>query len=448
MIQRFIYKRIEDYFANHKGALLLTGARQVGKTFAIRQLAERFSCFVEINFVEQPQAADIFCESRSAEEILLRLSAFAKGPLQKGDTLIFFDEVQKCKEVVTAIKFLADEGSYRYALSGSLLGIELNDLRSEPVGYMEVMEMFPLDFEEFVRAVGVNDKIMEHLQEAFTDRTPVDMIIHRKLMQLFQLYLIVGGMPAAVQKYIDTNDLQHVIGEQQAILHLYKRDISQYDRNNKLYLDEIFSLIPSELNAKNKRFILKNLNENLRFLQKENSFLWLKNAGVALPVYNAEEPVAPLLLSRSRNLFKLFQNDVGLLACQYAGGIQLKILNGEANINYGAVYESAIAQELHAHGFPLYYFNSKRQGEVDFLLEQDNTITPVEVKSGKDYARHNALTNLLGNSDYRIEQAYVLCNGNVEVRGKVVYLPVYMTMFLHHRIQQESLVYKVDLSGI
>ena len=264
-------------------------------------------------------------------------------------------------------------------------------------------------------------------------------------MRLFNLYLIVGGMPAVVQKYVDTNDLQHVLQEQRAILSLYKRDIARYDPENKLYINDIFDLIPSELNAKNKRFILKNLNEHIKFSRHENSFVWLRDADMALPTYNVEEPRLPLKLNELRNLFKLFQNDVGLLASQYASGIQLQILQGEVCINNGAIYENAVAQELHAHGWKLYYFNSKKQGEVDFLLEQDNEIIPVEVKSGKDYQRHVALSNILDNKQYAIRRALVLNNDNIQQRGNVLYAPVYMTMFLHHHKQDDPIIYHPEL---
>ena len=259
--------------------------------------------------------------------------------------------------------------------------------------------------------------------------------------------LMVGGMPAAVAKYLATNNMQEVTSEQHAILRLYKRDIAKYDPEHKLYLDEIFELIPSELNAKNKRFILKDLNENMKFSRFENSFLWLKNAGVALPTYNVEEPRHPLLLSKQRNLFKLFQSDVGLLACQYANGIGLQILKGDSAINFGSIYENVVAQELHAHGFPLYYFNSKRQGELDFVVETGTGILPIEVKSGKDYTRHNALSNILATSEYEIRQAAVFCNDNVSCRKSITYYPVYMIMFLQ-RDTTASLIYPFDMTGL
>ena len=448
MIKRKIDKYLDNYYSSTKKALLITGARQTGKTFSIRQFGRsHFDSMVEINFLEMSDAASVIATAKSSRDLLLRISSLTTQPLIKGKTLIFFDEVQECPEIVTAIKFLVDEGSYRYIMSGSLLGVELKDLRSEPVGYMDVKEMYPLDMEEFLTAVGLSQVVMDELRDAWKSRRPVDEFVHAKLMDLFRLYLIVGGMPAAVQKYLDTNNLQEVLAEQQAILRLYKRDIAKYDKRNKLYLEEIFDLIPSELNAKNKRFILKNLNENAKFSHFENSFIWLKEAGVALPVYNVEEPIIPLKLSRSRNLFKLFQNDVGLLASQYADGIQLRLLTDAKSINFGSVYENAIAQELHAHGFDLYYFNSKKQGELDFVIEKDGAVLPIEVKSGKDYHRHNALSNVLSNPTYPIDEAIVFSNENLSQSGKVMYLPVYMVMFLEKQTPVD-ITYKVDLSGM
>ncbi len=448
MIKRKIDRYLEEYYASTKKALLITGARQTGKTYSIRHFGKsHFESMVEINFVEMSDAVPVIATAKNSRDLLLRISSLTTQPLIKGKTLIFFDEVQECPEIVTAIKFLVDEGNYRYIMSGSLLGVELKDLRSEPVGYMDVKEMFPLDMEEFFAAVGLSQMAMDELRDAWENKRPVDEFVHTKLMELFRLYLIVGGMPAAVQKYLDSNNLQEVLAEQQAILRLYKRDIAKYDKKNKLYLEEIFDLIPSELNAKNKRFILKNLNENAKFSHFENSFIWLKEAGVALPVYNVEEPAIPLKLSRSRNLFKLFQNDVGLLASQYADGIQLRLLTDAKSINFGSVYENAIAQELSAHGFDLYYFNSKKQGELDFVIEKNGTVVPIEVKSGKDYHRHNALSNVMSNQSYQIPEAIVFSNENLPHSDKVMYLPVYMAMFIEKQTPVD-ITYKVDLSGL
>ena len=426
-------------------ALLITGARQVGKTFIIRKCAkECFENVIEINFIEKPDAVKLFENARSSEDILLRISAFTDIPLIPGKTLIFFDEVQECKEIVTAVKFLVEDGKYRYILSGSLLGVELKDVRSVPVGYMTVLEMYPLNFFEFCRANKVSQRIFDMLESCWNEETPIDQMVHEKLLDLFHLYLIVGGMPAVVERYLRTKNLQEVFQIQRGILQLYKKDIAKYDPQNKLYLEEIFNLIPSELNSKNKRFILKNLNEKFRFSRYEHSFIWLKEAGVALPVYCVQEPEVPLLLSKSTNLFKLFLSDVGLLAAMYADGLQIKILNKEKDINFGSVYENAIAQELKMQSFELYYFNSKKQGELDFVIEYEENILPIEVKSGKNYARHNALDNVLSTSRYQIERAIVFCNENIHKKDKIVYMPVYMAGMLKKETK-EDYIYSLDL---
>ncbi len=447
MLKRKIDRYIKDYYNTTRNALLITGARQIGKTYSIREFGKSFKSFVEINFVDNPDAVEIFKGAKNSSEILLRLSAMTMTPLIKGETLIFFDEVQKCPDIVTAIKFLVDEGSYRYILSGSLLGVELKDLRSEPVGYMGVKEMYPLDFEEFISCLGINENVISSLRTAWKTLTPVDDFVHSKIMELFRLYLVVGGMPAAVSKYIESNNLQEVMALQQDIIRLYKRDIAQYDKDNKLYIEDIFNLIPPELNAKNKRFILKSLNEKAKFERFQNSFLWLINAGVALPVYNVEEPKIPLILARSRNLFKLFQNDIGLLAAQYAEGIQLRIITGDKDINFGSIYENAVAQELVAHGLSPYYYNNKKRGEIDFVVELRRKVLPIEVKSGKDYVIHRALSNILECDEYNLQEAIVFSNDNLSVDGKIVYAPIYMVMFLERQDDAPEF-YKIDLSGL
>ena len=451
MIDRKAYHFLREFFTNEKRALLVTGARQVGKTFAVRKIGkEIFEQVVEINFIEQSDAVELFSHPKSAEEILMRISAFTSKKLVPGKTLIFFDEVQECDEMVTAIKFLVDEGSYRYVMSGSLLGVELKDLRSVPVGYMGELEMYPLDLEEFAKAVGIADEVLGHLKDCYEGQKPVDEFIHKRMVELVRLYMIVGGMPAAVQKYLDTNNLRNVLNEQRDIIRTYKRDITKYEKEHKLQIEEIYNLIPSELNAKNKRFILKELGEKARFSRYENGFLWLKDAGVALPTYNVEAPTMPLLLNKQRNLFKLFLNDVGLLAAMYGGDIQVRLLNN-LNVNYGAAFENLVAQELYAHGFAidhdLFYFNSKKQGELDFVVEYQGEVLPIEVKSGKDYERHRALSNIMDNEEYALPKAFVFCQENTQIKGRLAYLPIYMIMFLQHE-KNDDLTYQFDLTGL
>lgn len=449
MISRKLDNEIREHYETSKNALLLTGARQTGKTYAIRKYSKSSQLnLIEINFFEDKNAAQLLDGVQNAKELLLRISAYTKKNISGGKTLIFFDEVQECPDIITWVKFLVEEGSCKIALSGSMLGVELKDIRSIPVGYMSVINVYPLDFEDFARAVGLSDAIIEHLQECFLKKTKVDDVVHESLLKLIRLYLIIGGMPAAVQAYIDTNDLNVVEAKQHEILTMYRWDISRYDKVNKLSIGEIFDLIPSELNAKNKRFILKNLNENARYKKYAEAFLWLKDAGVAIPTYNVCEPVIPLVINEQRNLFKLFLNDVGLLASLYASGIQFKILNNEVNINYGAIYENLVAQELTAHGYGntghnLYYFNDKKLGELDFVIEQDGEIIPIEVKSGKDYERHNALKNVVAEKNYHISQAYIFSNANLSVKGNFTYMPVYMLMFMK-RTKPANMIYKID----
>ena len=449
MLERKISHYIEHFYEVNRGALLLAGARQIGKTYSIRKFAkEHFKSFIEINFVETPKAIEIFSTAQNSNDILLRLSALTDKPLIKDDTIIFFDEVQLCPEIVTAIKFLVDDGRYRYILSGSLLGVELNNLRSTPVGYMAIKDMYPLDLEEFMWAVGVNKDIIATLKSAWENKQAVDDFVHRKMMEIFRLYLIVGGMPDAVNAYKENNNLQDVIEKQREIIRLYRKDISQYDIARQLKIKEVFDLIPSELNSKNKRFFIKDLNTKARMEKYKDEFLWLKDAGVAIPVYNIEEPKSPLKLASSRSLFKLFSNDVGLLACQYSDGIQLKILTGDDVINHGSIFENVVTQELHAHGFnDLYYYNSKKMGEVDFVVELNGEVCPIEVKSGKDYARHRALNNILNCKDYTIPQAIVLCNDNYSIKDKVSYMPIYMVMFINKE-QPMNIKFSLDLSGL
>lgn len=454
MISRKIDGIIANHFKTSKSALLLTGARQTGKTYAIRKYAETNKLnLIEINFLEDISANKIFSGAKNAKDVLLRISAYTRRKTSNTDTLVFFDEVQQCPEIITWIKFLVDEGSCRYALSGSMLGVELKDIRSVPVGYMTIKEVYPLDLMEFSMALGLTEGVLASMRDCWERQMPVDAVVHDSMMRLVRLYLVVGGMPAAVQAYLDTNDLNVVEEKQQEILSLYRWDISQYDLDNKLKIREIFDLIPSELDAKNKRFILKKLNEHARFSKYEDSVLWLKDAGVALPTYNVKEPAVPLKLNEQRNLFKLFLNDLGLLACQYASGIQMKMLNDEVSVNNGAIYENLVAQELVAHGFGgyehcVYYFSNKRQGELDFIFEQEGKVVPIEVKSGKDYERHHALNNVVGNPNYAIARAYVLCNGNMETRDKIIYAPIYMTMFIEKKQLVKNQIFHLDMTGL
>ena len=450
MLRRKITRRIEDFYRNHpQKAMMIIGARQVGKSYIIEDYATKhYDSVIKVDLIENPDYVSLFSDARSAEDVLLRLSALFGDRMIPGKTMIFFDEVQECRELITQIKYLVQDGTYDYILSGSLLGTVFKDIISVPVGYMDIVEMYPLDFEEFAEANGVGSKVIDALRNAFEMKEPVDSFLHERMMALFELYLIVGGMPAAVSTYLETKNLRKVAEEQTAIIRLYRRDISKYDENDRLYLNEIFDLIPSELNAKNKRFILKSLNEHARFDKYYDSFLWLKNAGVALPANVVDEPQVPLLLSKNQNLFKLFSNDVGLLAAQYGNEIQLKILQHETTMNFGAIYENVAAEELTAHGYTLFYYNSKKFGEIDFLIEDSGKVVLIEIKSGKDYYRHNAMDHVLNYEPYGIDDGYVFCCGNIERKGKTTYFPIYMLMFLQKKELPDEILFNSDFSDL
>jgi hypothetical protein len=450
MLKRKIYKQIVDFYNNNPGkALMITGARQVGKSYIIEEYAKKnFKSYIRIDFIKNPDYVEILKDAGSAENILLRLSSVFGDKLIPNNTMIFFDEVQECKELITQIKYLVQEGSYKYVLSGSLLGTIFQDIHSVPVGYMSIIRMYPLDFEEFAWANGIGEKVFEVLSDAYQNKMPIDEYIHKRLLSLFELYLVVGGMPSSITQYLKTKNLKIVAEEQLSIVDLYKQDIAKYDKEEKLYLREIFDLIPSELHSKNKRFILKNLNEYTKFSKYHNSFIWLSNAGVALPSYVASEPKSPLVMSRSTNLFKLYLNDVGLLTAMYGNDIQLKILNHETEINFGALYENVAAEELTAHGFRLFFFNNKKFGEVDFLVESEGKIIPLEIKSGKNYSRHNAINNLLKIKEFDIDKGYVFCNSNVKKEDKITYYPIYMLMFLKKNIVPKDMVFESDFRDI
>ena len=364
------------------------------------------------------------------------------------ETVVFFDEIQKCPEIVTKIKFLVEEGSFKYVMSGSLLGVELKGITSVPVGYLTVLRMYPMDFEEFMIANNVSKTTLEMLKAKFETCQPVDEFIHQKLLSLFFIYLIVGGMPDAVKIYIATKDIREVDKVQRDIVALYKEDFSQYEsEDKKLKLISIYDIIPAELNKQNKKFVFTMLNKELKFDRYENSFLWLKDAGVALPVYNVEAPVIPLKASKSSNVFRLFSNDTGLLTSAYPAETKLELINKNSEVNNGAHFENAVAQQLTANGLEPYFCKKKNIGELDVLVEMDGKVVPIEVKSGKAYKAHKSLDNFMKISDYHIEKAYVLSVANIEQEGSVVYLPIYMCYLLKER-KIGKLIVDLDMEGL
>ncbi len=432
MLKRKIEKEINRWISDGKSALLIYGVRQAGKTYIIRHCLKEAGCnYVEFNLIREPDIVTILENSADTDDLILKLSLYSKQKIIPGETVIFFDEIQKYKELVTKIKFLVEDSRFRYILSGSLLGIEITSLKSAPVGFLHSLQMYPLDFEEFLWFFNVDTAILDILKKSYLDLLPVDETLHKKILQLFNLYLIIGGMPAAIEKYRQEENIDAVMEEHQAILQQYKVDFTQYESaNKKLLLTTIYDLIPAELNAQNKRFKCSDIDKKMRFDRISESFIWLWKSGVALPVFNATEPTVPLKINQKSSLFKLFLSDVGMLTTIYGKASKLKILNQDSSINNGAVYENVVAQELTAHGYNCYYYNSKKYGELDFLIEHDGAVLPIEIKSGKNYKRHSALSHVLESRNYNLHQAVVFSNSNVESCGRIAYLPIYMLMFI------------------
>lgn len=440
---------IKEWLENSNKALLVTGARQIGKTWLIRDEIDKSGLKrFEINFIDQPDMVNYLNAEMSAEDFLVKLKMIMPEEYKIHETVVFFDEIQKCPEIVTKIKFLVDEGSFRYAMSGALLGVELKGISSAPVGYLSIIRMYPMDFEEFMVANGISKTTLDMLKDKFETCQPVDDFIHQKLLALFFVYLIVGGMPDAVKKYIETKDIREVDKIQRDIVELYKEDFSQYEHEDKkLKLKSIYEIVPSELNKQNKKFVFTMLDKELKFDRYEKSFLWLKDAGVVIPVYNAASPVIPLLASKSSNVFRLFSSDIGLLTSAYPAETKIELISQNGEVNNGAHFENAVAQQLLANGFEPYFCKKKNVGELDFLIEMGGKVVPIEVKSGKNYKSHKALDNYLDVSEYHLERAYVFSTSNVEKEENIIYLPIYMSYLLKEP-KIEQLIVNLDISGL
>lgn len=433
MLKRKALTQFETWFKTRtKQALLVTGARQVGKTFLIREFARsHWEHVVEINFLENTDARAAVETATNSTELFMRLTVFANAPLVPGKTVFFLDEIQECKEAVTAIKFLKEREDFDYILSRSMLGVELKGIASAPVGFLSTVKMYPLDFEEYCWANGLDENVINAARCAFEKKQPLDEFVHKRLLSLFHQYLISGGMPDVVSSFAESDDIARARTAQEAIVTQYRWDISKYADNRARVVRRIFDLMPSEISQQDKRFVVRDVEGDSHFDRYDNDFMWLTDANVALPTYNVREPRYPLAVNLESAKFKLFSSDVGLLTYQCGMDVVRGILGDRPDINFGAIYENAVAQELAAHGHSLYYFKARNVGELDFVIQtSEGRVIPIEVKSGKGYKRHSALTHALSTPNYGIEEAIVLCEGNIEVSDQISYLPVYLAMFL------------------
>ena len=430
-MKREIESKIIRWLHTSNKALLISGARQVGKTYIIRKvLKETGTNFLEINFILNENIKEALSQAENINEIINVFKRISPSPLKEKESVIFLDEVQTYPDIMTKIKFLVDEGSFKYVLSGSLLGVELNNISSVPVGYLQEIKMYPMTLFEFAQANGINDETIHYLKKCFKDKTKIDEVTHNKMMNVFYAYLVTGGMPDVVKEFINSGNLLNIHEAQKNIVNLYKADFTQYEQQDKkLRIVQIFDNIPSQLNKQNLKFVFTYLNKELKFDRYENSFLWLKEANVAYPIFNVSEIRPPLLISKEKNSFKLFMNDVGLLNSYYSLTYKQAIFEKNADnlLNLGGLFESFVASELKANNFEPYYYKGNKIGEIGFLVERDNKIIPIEVKSGSYSKNHNALNKLI-QSEYKqyLSSIYVLHTKNLEVNNDITYLPIYL----------------------
>lgn len=438
MLYRKIASVIEEHLRSDSDRILLVdGARQVGKTYIIRYLGKKlFPNFIELNMVEDSIGDQLFLNTKTVEDFYLQVSMLAGDKMgKKEDTLIFLDEIQAYPHLLTLLKFLRQDNRYTYIASGSLLGVTLSETTSIPMGSIRKIRMFPLDFEEFLYANGMNETVIQALRQKFENMETLEESMHNKMMDLFRKYLLAGGMPDAINAYVQEKNIFMVREIQREIHDYYAADASKYDEERRLKIRRIYDLLPSNLENKKKRVVAQRI-ENKKgktFADYEDEFEYLISAGIALAVQAISMPVFPLIESSGKNLLKLYLNDVGILSAILYGTNIRAILDDVKSINLGSVYESVVASELAAHGHRLFYYDNRSRGEVDYLIDDYDSLSvvPIEVKSGKDYTVHSALNTFVKNEDYHITKAYVLSNTReIKTKGKIIYIPIYFVMFL------------------
>ena len=444
MLKRKISSKIEEYLKSGSNRMLVVdGARQIGKSFIIRDVGSRlFPNFIEINMEKDRQGGRLFAEAKTVEDFYLALSTFAGEKMgEKDSTLVFIDEIQAYDHLLTLVKFLMEDGRFTYIASGSLLGVTLKKTLSIPIGSLTTLHMYPLDFEEFLWANGVGQLAMDELRRCFEEKLSPNDAIHRRMLDLFRKYLLVGGFPDAVNTYISEHNIAKVRDVHREIRELYALDAAKYEKESarKLKIMRIYEMIPSNLENKKKRIKVKDIEgkKGKRTSDYQDEFDYLVSSGVALEADAISQPSYPLVQNAGKNLLKLYLNDAGLFTGILYGNDIRPVLEDKCSINLGSVYETAVAQELKAHGFGLYYYDNKKNGEVDYLIDDTKNMSsiPLEVKSGKDYMIHSALDKFIANKDYAIRQAYVLSNeAKVFEKDGVTYAPIYFVMFFEHDV--------------
>lgn len=438
MLYRKISRLIESHLRSRdKRILIIDGARQVGKTFIIRATGQEiFENFIEVNMSEDKEGARLFQNVHSISDFYLQVSSLAGAKMkEKENTLIFIDEIQAYPHLFPLLKFLADDNRYTYIASGSLLVVTLFKSPALPAGYTRIERMYPLDFEEFLIATGAGQIILDALRTRFLERQVLDENMHTHILNQLRKYLLIGGLPQAVNTYIETSNIHEVRTVHNDIRQYYKADASQYDREHRLVVHRLYDLIPSNMENKKKRVIVKEIEGKGRRQSSQylDEYEYLISSGIALNVQAVSEPAFPLTQSVTKNLVKFYLNDPGVLSSVLYGDNIRAVLDDDRSINLGALYETVVACELKAHGHELFYYDNRSRGEVDFLINDYDNLTalPLEIKSGRDYKIHSAISNLVSNGGYRIKKGIVFSNSR-EIREEkgILYLPIYFIMFL------------------
>lgn len=439
MLKRKIYNKIESYLKEPSNKMLLIdGARQIGKSYIIRSVGQSlFPNYIEINMEEDKQGERLFAEAKTIKDFYLALSSIAGDRMgDKVSTLVFIDEIQAYDHLLTLVKFLMQDDKFTYIASGSQLGITLRKTQSIPGGYYERVRMFPLDFEEFLWANGVGELVIESMRESFNDGKSLNEGLHNRIMDLLRKYLLVGGLPDAVNCFVAEQNIIKIRQIHSDIHDLYLNDAAKYEMESgrKLKIQRIYNMVPSLMESRKKRIVAKDIEEKegKRMADYEDEFEYLVASGITIECKAISLPSYSLCQNEGKNLLKLYMNDVGMLTAKLFRNNIKAVMDDECSVNLGAVYETFVADELKAHGNDCFYYDNKKYGEVDFLVDDVKNLStmPLEVKSGKDYKIHSALDHFLEVKNYDIHKAYVLSNERqIFTESDITYIPIYFVMF-------------------
>ena len=439
MLRRKAYDKLKEWKnSENKKCLLIKGARQVGKTYLVRAFGKaEYDNYVEINFLSHPELKQIFSAGISGDEIYKRMTASIPGiKMEPGNTLIFLDEIQKCAVARTALKFLAEDGRYDIIASGSLLGLsygrdddeDVERVESIPVGYEVPITMYSLDFEEFLWANGYSDEAIAYLREFFDKCEAVPDVIHKKYEELVREFIVVGGMPEVVADFVEFKDFNRVQEIQNRLISDYEDDIAQHAKGaEKTKVRKCYDSIPSQLARENKKFKYSEVEKKSTVKKYGDSIQWLIDANMAFSCKNLRLPELPLRYNEKENEFKIYINDTGLLMSLFGFNTKLAILNNSlTGFAKGGIYENFVAEALVKKGYSLHYFKPNEDSELEFIIEKNGEVLPIEVKSG------NTATKSLNRyiDKYNPSIAYKVMAGNIGVVNKKLSLPHYMVMFL------------------